>query len=344
MAVLTLCKANETALQGVPETIKLLPLGLVKSQAGDFKVDEESFADIKNKFLDRGIDIVIDYEHQTLKDVQAPAAGWIKDLYLEDDAIVAKVEWTPPARKYLENKEYKYLSPVVQVRKRDHKAIALHSGALTNTPAIDGMYPIVNSLEAKLDEGGSTNNMDIIKKIAALLGLDESTPEEEVLQKLTDALKDAKQLQANAEAADKVVANKTICGLLGLQPGAKTEDAAAAIQVLKAPVAGTVSKADFDALQLRLAKKDADEVVTMALKAGKLSAAQKDWALEYALKDPAGFAGFVEKAPQGVPVGELEYETKANKAAGTPDETELKFYKTLGISNEDIEKYGKGGK
>lgn len=344
MADLILCKANETTLQGVPETVKLLPLGSVKSVSGNFEVDQESFADIKSMFQNRGVDIVIDYEHQTLKDVQAPAAGWIKDLFLEDDAIVAKVEWTPPARKYLENKEYKYLSPVLQIRKRDHKAIVLHSAALTNTPAINEMYPIINSLSFKLDEGGSTNNMDIIKKIAALLGLDESTPEEEVLQKLTDALKDAKQLQANAEAADKVVANKTICGLLGLQPGAKTEDAAAAIQVLKAPVSGTVSKAEFDALQLRLAKKDADEVVTMALKAGKLAAAQKDWALEYALKDPSGFAGFVEKAPQGVPVGELEYEIKANKAVGAPDEIELKVYKMLGVSSEEVEKYGKDGK
>jgi DNA repair exonuclease SbcCD ATPase subunit len=116
--------------------------------------------------------------------VQAPAGGWIKDLIIDGDAIAAKVEWTPTAKEYLEKKEYRYLSPVVLVRKSDNKAVALHSAALTNTPAIDGMFPIVNSINLDEFEEGGTLNMDIIKKIAALLGLDENTPEEEVLQKL----------------------------------------------------------------------------------------------------------------------------------------------------------------
>lgn len=354
MELLTVCKGNEAELNGVPDVVKILPLGLVKSQKGDFTVDRESFEDMKQKYQSRGIDIVIDYEHQTLKDVQAPAGGWIKDLILEGDAIAAKVEWTPTAKKYLENKEYKYLSPVVLVRKSDHKAVALYSAALTNTPAIDGMFPIVNSINLDEFEEGGTSTMDI-KQIAALLGLDENTPEEEVLQKLTDALKEAQKMKADAEAAKakgdaaqaeaegKVVANKVVCGLLNLKPGAKTEDVVTAIMALKAPADGTVSKNDFEALKLKLAKKDADEAVTMALKAGKLAAAQKDWALEYALDNPTGFASFVEKAPQGVPVGELEFETKVNKADGLGDEG-LKVCKMLGVSQEDIDKYGKDAK
>ena len=43
-----------------------------------------------------------------------------------------------PRAQYLENKEYRYLSPVVNVRKADNKAVGLHSLALTNTPAIEG--------------------------------------------------------------------------------------------------------------------------------------------------------------------------------------------------------------
>ena len=53
------------------------------------------------QFKGRHLDLVIDYEHQTLKDVQAPAGGWIKDIYKGDDALVAKVEWTPKAQEYL---------------------------------------------------------------------------------------------------------------------------------------------------------------------------------------------------------------------------------------------------
>ena len=65
-----------------PREIKLFPLGLVKSQKGDFLIDTESYNSILNHFKTHHVDIPIDYEHQTLLDVQAPAAGWIKDLTL----------------------------------------------------------------------------------------------------------------------------------------------------------------------------------------------------------------------------------------------------------------------
>lgn len=71
-------------------------------------MDDESFELIRKQFKDRKLDLVIDYEHQTLSDVQAPAGGWIKDLYKGEDAIIAKVEWTPKAAEYLKNKEYRY--------------------------------------------------------------------------------------------------------------------------------------------------------------------------------------------------------------------------------------------
>lgn len=65
--------------------VKLLPLGLVHSTKGDFLVDHESFRSIRNRFMERQLQIPIDYEHQTLQDVQAPAAGWIKNIVLRND-------------------------------------------------------------------------------------------------------------------------------------------------------------------------------------------------------------------------------------------------------------------
>ncbi|CAH8721009.1 phage protease [Paenibacillus melissococcoides] len=59
---------------------------------------------------------------------------------------------------------------------------------------------------------------------------------------------------------------------------------------------GFVPVSEFHALKARLDKKDSDELVMTALKDGKISAAQKAWAEEYALKDPQGFKKFVEKA------------------------------------------------
>lgn len=81
-------------LSGVPEVIRVLPKGHVSSTKGDFEVDDRDIAGIIRQFKARRLDLVIDYEHQTLSDVQAPAAGWIKDLYPGEDALMARVEWT----------------------------------------------------------------------------------------------------------------------------------------------------------------------------------------------------------------------------------------------------------
>lgn len=134
-------------LNEVPDWIKILPLGNVSSEKGNFLVDRESYNMIHSYMLKRKIDIVIDYEHQTLTNGQAPAGGWIKELALKADGIYAKVEWTEKAKSYLRNKEYRYLSPVIMVRKSDNRVTELHSVALTNCPAINGMTPIVNSLK-----------------------------------------------------------------------------------------------------------------------------------------------------------------------------------------------------
>ena len=76
MAKLIACAGQGVELSGVPTEIKILPLGRVHSQKGDFNVDDESFELIRKQFKDRKLDLVIDYEHQTLSDVQAPAGGW----------------------------------------------------------------------------------------------------------------------------------------------------------------------------------------------------------------------------------------------------------------------------
>lgn len=336
-------KGGDVDVTGAPEIISVLPLGHVVSQKGEFDVDEESFRAMKAQIAQHGVDLVVDYEHQTLKGVQAPAAGWVKELMLKDGHIQARVEWTPAATGYLQNREYRYLSPVITVRKSDGKATGLHSLALTNTPAIEGMAPIVNSLNF---EGGQ-NNMEFIAQIAKLLGLAEGASPEDVLQALqtcideNKALKDDEEKSKEPPAAD-VVANKAVCELLGLKSGAATEDVTAKIMELKGGVIDGVNVLEeLKALKRQAAERDADAAVTLALKSGKITPAQKEWARDYALDNPKGFAAFVEKAPQVVPLGEMELEDVKALKGGKPDEATLLVCKQLGISEEDLAKYGK---
>jgi phage I-like protein len=151
----TALKSSLLAAGEVPARIVLAPWGEVESTAGCFVVDEEAARLVVEAFTEHGTDVPIDYEHQTLGGTyaspngQAPAAGWIKSLQVEAGVgIVALIEWTEPARKLLGSKQYRYLSPVAIVRKSDRKLVAIHSAALTNKPAIVGMKPIVNRVEA----------------------------------------------------------------------------------------------------------------------------------------------------------------------------------------------------
>ena len=299
MEIITL-KGGEVEVQGVPEVIRILPLGHVTSQKGEFDVDEESLRLMKAEIARHGVDVVVDYEHQTLDGVQAPAAGWVKDLSIQDGHIVAKVEWTDRAAAYLKNREYRYLSPVITVRKADNKATGLHSLALTNTPAIDHMDPIVNSSTYNNHEGGQ-NTMDP-KELAKLLGLPEDATEEQITQALTAALAELKKLKGGI-------------------------------------VDGVNLREKVEKLEKAAAQRDADEAVTQALKAGKITPAQKEWATSYALSNPRGFSDFVEKAPQVVPMDQIIPDGPDTPAGGIDEATRL-VCKQLGINEEDVKKYG----
>lgn len=313
-----ICSTDNGNLENVPTEIKILPLGRVNSEKGQFTVDKESLDLMKQHMLKRNLDIVVDYEHQTLNDTQAPAGGWIKELYMGDDAIMAKVEWTKKAKDYLANKEYRYLSPVIYARKGDKKAIQLHSVALTNTPAIDGMFPIINKIGANEGPKGE-QKMDLKKMLLAVLGLPEDTEDEALIE----------AFKAKCAPAE-VVANKVVLDLLKLKEDAKTEEVCAAI------VKNQGDNAELLALKARLDKNDADMLINKALSEGKLSAAQKSWAEAYALKDKDGFSKYLEIAPTVVPMGALGInDSKKSKIEADP-----MVLKQLGISKEDLEKFG----
>ena len=91
-----ICAADPASLEGVPREVKILPLGRVQSMKGTFEVDDESCRTIMAQFKGRHLDLVIDYEHQTLhKEANgqpAPAAGWMHGLRWIEEPLL-KVVW-----------------------------------------------------------------------------------------------------------------------------------------------------------------------------------------------------------------------------------------------------------
>ena len=83
-----------------------------------------------------------------------------------------------------------------------------------------------------------------------------------------------------------------------------------------------------------------EEAVELALKSGKITPAQRGWAKGYALKSPDGFKEFLEKAPQAVPVSEIAGGDALALKGDKPDEATMLVCKQLGVSAEDVQKYG----
>lgn len=331
---------SDIDIKEVPKEIKVLPLGLVKSQKGDFTVDKESFDSIERQFKGRRLDIVIDYEHQTLHDVQAPAAGWIKELSLKQDGIYATVEWTNKAKDYLSNKEYRYLSPVVMVRKGDKKAVLLHSVALTNTPAIDGMKAIINSMKDIKDIKNikGAGSMDELKQVAQALGLDDTAS-------IDDIIKAIEELKASNEDLG-VTANKLQLAKIQEQGNELVKMALKTGQIDETQREWALNRCmdDIEGFKVFVQsgyKKECNSVVEKALNEGKITPAQKEDAIAYALKDLEGFSNFIKKAPQVVPMYMMEFKNDNSSSMNNHNTGDRKIREMFKISDEDIRKYNK---
>ncbi|HPD31762.1 MAG TPA: phage protease [Phycisphaerae bacterium] len=252
--------------QGPPSRVLVAPWGEVKSAKGTFVVDGESAKLVIEAFRAHGTDIPVDYEHQSLggeyasPSGQAPAAGWIRALSVvepgeaaEEPGLFADVEWTEAARKRLSAKEYRYLSPVVLVRKSDRRMVALHSAALTNKPAIVGMKAIVNNEVSR----------------AADPGEGQSSPH--CLSAEADALRRRLGLPEDSDSREILIA----------------------------------AEARLASLAAESVRRGAEERVVEAMRTGKLTQAQRQWALSLAMKHPETFEEWLKTAPVLVVPGRI---------------------------------------
>lgn len=183
-------------------------------------------------------------------------------------------------------------------------------------------------------------------KLAELLGLGADADEQQVMEAVKACLAENRSLKEGQKppADDKIVANKTVCELLGLRAGASTEDVTSRIMALKGGIIDGVNVLEeLKALKAQNADRTAEEAVTLALRAGKLTPPQREWAKTYALSDPQGFAAFVEKAPQIVPLGEMPLADAKALKSGALGEAGMVACKALGLSEEDVKKYGMEG-
>jgi len=328
-----------SALRDSPTEVQVIPFGRHETDKGSFVLDETAVGSVISDFRSRKNQMVIDYEHQTLRGGVAPAAGWIKGLMDRGaDGLWAEVEWTARARQYLGGCEYRYLSPVFLKSEVDDRVVRLINAALTNQPAIDGMVPVpgndqgISGLVKSTGHGSGTNRQqkeESMQKVLESLGLEKDRGEEKVVEAI-GAMR--RELDGLGNTLGKV---RVALGLGAEVAVAELEGAAIA---MKQEAGEALS------LRQRLVSQEAEALVELAMKDGKVTPAQKEWAIDYAIRDVEAFSAFVAKAPVVMHMGEapLAMEVKSqtgicpvqamvNSALGLSQERFMKF------SNREVE-------
>ncbi len=130
---------------------------------GEYAITPKDMEEMVQNFKNQKLDTPCDYDHSTIYNDSAPASGWIKELYIKENELWAKVEWTPKAKEHIKAKEYRYGSPVFQFNTTDPESAenigtTLHSFALTNNPFLEELGEIkANSKQSKEED---KKNMD----------------------------------------------------------------------------------------------------------------------------------------------------------------------------------------
>ena len=308
-----------------PEWVDLLPAGAVEARDGRrWTVADAEAVAAASRERAGATDLSIDYEHQShLADGEAPAAAWIKEIKVEDGFIRGRVDWTENAAARIRAREYRYLSPTFLFDAATGAVRAVTGAGLTNNPALD--LPALAT-----DQGGEAPmNEEQLKALREALGLAADADAPAVLAAAAAAVAGNAAL---AKVAEKV----------GLAKDAAGDDVVAAAH--RAPAAGEfVPRSEFDAVSARLktveeasAKGKATAAVDAAVEAGKVTPAQRDWALGYAKADPEGFAGYVEAAPAIVRPGRTG---TGAPGTGNPDaaltDSELAVCRAMGVPEDE---------
>ncbi len=348
-----------------PETFVIFPLGKVTGEGIEsFTVDEESIRQVQDEHQRKGIDLVVDYEHQSLGGGVAPAAGWITGFFKEGNALACSVKWTERAKTYITGKEYRYFSPVAKITESGRLA-GFQSMALTNLPVGHNLQPLVS-----MKINGGTG----MKKVFSLLGLNDTSTEEDAVNAIKGIIADAiksiaaekgtmreelittlemSQTATHAEVMGRVAqlkfaaaapapaASEEVLTELGLQRGAGKSEVIANIRAMKQSIINGVNPAEFQVMKQRLAGIETEKLVTLAMSEGKITAAQREWAEKYATDDPEGFKLFTKAAPVIVIMKQVAAGNGPEKKEKVITEEDKAIMGQMGVTEEDFKKYNK---
>jgi phage I-like protein len=340
--------------------VQLLPAGKFNAVDGrpadvtgnHWLMDEIAFESLKANTPHQQGDLVIDYEHQTLKAPEngkpAIASGFfnIDDVtFIAGKGLFIKPKWTEKAQAHLSAGEYKYISAVFGYDAITGRPSYLHSAALVNRPGVDGMKPLTQlAANLYLTKSNSNNQEDtavnpILLAILQALGIqvDGDLPTEPAAlsafqTKVTTALA---ALQADAGKVPEL--NNQIAALSAGQVDPSKYVPIAAITELQTTVA---------ALQAQVSGGEVEKLVQQGLADGRIIASMEDWAKELGEQSIAQLQAYLDKsapiaALSGKQTDNLNLDADGNKLTGVAalSAEDKQAADNLGISHEEFAKH-----
>lgn len=317
--------ANLQLAEGKP--VMLFPFGKWKTEKyGEMDLNESFAQRLISNFDDQVLGtqpFFDDGNHNEDK-----ATGWIKRLFISANALWADVEWTELGEQLLKGRVYRYSSMHIDKHKNpvDGKEYypVLKNVSLTNIPVLR-MLPAL-----ELSEAGAVVEIPLMKQDEIIVADEVSVeaPAQEINDNDTNTDKE-KQME------------KDLRDLLGLGDDADVLEAVRSLkQSADKPEVESVTLSEHQrvseevkSLTLKLAERDRDDAVNTAIKLGKIVPAQTEWAKEYALRDPNGFAQFVAAAPVAIQLGE---KGKDNTEAIELTVKEIQVAKELGLTETEL--------
>lgn len=239
----------------VPTEFRLLMPGENETQIGKLIFDSEGATAAMAKWQARGIDLMADYEHQSLHvpPIEAPASAkkWVPQVR-NGELWATSINWTDKARAYIANGEYRYFSIACRLEAKTRRVVEFLNFALTNLPAADNIQALV---AASLT---SQTEQEDMKTLIVALGLRADASESDALtavSRLRDLEREVLALTGKGELAEAI-------GTMRANAQAHSQLVALSAQVAQ--------------LQAEKRGADFDKVITAGVSEGKLTPAMLD--------------------------------------------------------------------
>jgi len=298
-----------------PSEFRIWKWGENSTLKGKVNLDKASAQAVVDTFNEHGVELAIDYEHQTFNSEEngkpAPAAGWFKPEVREDGLWAVSVRWTDEALGYLKSRQYRYFSPTAILDAKTRKPVRLMPMALTNWPATKNLEPLV----ARADEPHTEQTM---KTVLVALGLKADADETEAFAAVNSLREFAREVLALSGTKNH---GEAMGALLALKSKAEKADA---------------SDAELTKFRAEFAAKEVTSLLDEAIKDGRVAPAKRaELEALHAKHGVEALRTCLSMLPKAAPAAVPPVEGAASAAAtsGLTDE-QLKILKLTGLSPE----------